>query len=121
MSATDEFRRLLDERGVKWENVKREIRPRWFIAETAFSVSGTRMSYVEYVDNSFLICNDMNITPEQAIAATLGPGTCHNVDIGTEGYFKCSECGTSCSVDWEESGWDEPNFCPNCGRKVVGE
>lgn len=62
-------------------------------------------------------------TPDEAIAriATLGPRTCHNADIGTEGYFKCSECSASCSVDWECSGWDVPRFCPNCGAKVVGE
>lgn len=48
-------------------------------------------------------------------------GTCHNADIGTEGYFKCSECSASCSVDWECSGWDVPRFCPNCGAKVVDE
>ena len=62
-------------------------------------------------------------TPDEAIAriATLGTGTCHNADIGTEGYFKCSECSASCSVDWECSGWDVPRFCPNCGRRIEVE
>lgn len=46
---------------------------------------------------------------------------CHNTDVGTEGYFKCSACGESCSVEWEYSGWDEPRFCPNCGAEVVCE
>lgn len=58
----------------------------------------------------------ISMTPEQAVQ--LGE-TCHNVDIGTEGYFKCSECGASCSVDWEQSGWGVPCHCPNCGRKVT--
>lgn len=51
--------------------------------------------------------------------STIGRRTCHNTDIGAEGYFKCSECGASCSVDWERSGWGEPNFCPSCGKKVT--
>ena len=59
----------------------------------------------------------ISMTPEQAVM--LGTETCRNVDIGTEGYFKCSECGASCSVDWERSGWGEPRHCPNCGRKVT--
>lgn len=68
-----------------------------------------------------------DITPEQAIAATLGScnctndctngertGTCHNVwDIELTGRlrFQCSECG---AVSLEIT----PNFCPVCGRRV---
>lgn len=56
-------------------------------------------------------------TPEQAIAATLGAGTCHITDNGPWGYpYVCSECGAS--FDPDVNGGDF-NFCPNCGRKVV--
>lgn len=51
--------------------------------------------------------------------ATLGPRTCHPVPIyGFDGEFTeydcdaCSECGD----EWEG---DTPNFCPNCGARVV--
>jgi len=59
-------------------------------------------------------------TPDDAIAriATLGRGTCHEVKIDRH-YRGCSECG----YRWEYMyavGWQiGPNFCPNCGRKVV--
>ena len=60
--------------------------------------------------------------PEQAIAATLGRGTCHNVHeppkdttFWPSPHFKCSECGaTHVSMEYVY-------FCPNCGRKVVDE
>jgi len=68
-----------------------------------------------------------SITPEQAIAATLGAtdakptqvessGTCHDVwDVELTGRlrFQCSECG---AVSLEIT----PNFCPVCGTRVVG-
>lgn len=39
--------------------------------------------------------------------------TCKNVDIlASRGYFRCSECGMS-----QEYGI--PNYCPNCGAKVL--
>jgi len=118
MSATDELRAMLDERGVHWWAGEDERRTLW-------ESNGLTWEYFND-DNGdawlgFLGACEQDVTPEQAIAATLGAGTCHNADIGTEGYFKCSECGTSCSVDWECSGWDVPSFCPNCGRKVVDE
>lgn len=41
--------------------------------------------------------------------------TCHNINDpmkSGELGFKCSVCG-----HWDE--WQQPNFCPNCGAKVV--
>lgn len=58
----------------------------------------------------------------QAIADELNARaerTCRNIDIETCGYFICSECKTSCSIDYELSGWGTPRYCPNCGAKVV--
>ena len=41
----------------------------------------------------------------------LGPSTCH--DVAPEGeWFECSECH-------EVRQLMHPNFCPNCGAKVV--
>lgn len=60
-------------------------------------------------------------TPEQAIAATLGNETCDNEN--TDGYgfrFECSECGYSAIVHNCAVRLDElPNYCPNCGGKIV--
>lgn len=82
-------------------------------------------------------------TPEQAIAriATLGDtdateerqrvaGTCKDVCAGVS-EFTCSKCGFSCDLTSWISLFDgdegkhrhhhhgTPNFCPNCGRRVV--
>ena len=58
---------------------------------------------------------------EQAIAATMGSGTCENANSDGYGFrFECSECGYSAIVNNCAARLDElPNFCPNCGRKVV--
>lgn len=68
--------------------------------------------------------DDIAYELEQAIAATLGSGTCKPTE---EGY--CPICGedlVKCNVGIGELGGaielDQPiyhNYCPNCGRKVV--
>lgn len=67
---------------------------------------------------------------------TLGAGTCHNaskvMDEHGQARFACSECGAwiDSRMLWNpeyrngESPWVSDcklNFCPNCGRKVVGK
>lgn len=55
--------------------------------------------------------------PEQAIATTLGAGTCRN-EMPDQFAFRCSECG----VGWYGIGRDPrpyPRFCPSCGRRIV--
>lgn len=82
-------------------------------------------------------------TPEQAIAATLGAGTCHNTQFAEmdeksgkkysmamsalrfggfmpedePAEFTCSACGETASIDWET--FYDIRFCPFCERKVV--
>lgn len=75
------------------------------------------------------------MTPEQAIAATLGAGTC-KVDVLNTGDcagYECSEYIMHCNgcghefghVLYNEDGdaWmsKKPSYCPNCGAKVVDE
>lgn len=122
-SATDELRRLLDERGVEWwpmhdvENGYREDR------DTEFLVYGCKHVAHEW---GCRLQVDM-LTPEQAIDATLGRGTCKldftaftkdGVDFAG---FRCDGCGFTQAVpggslwgvtrDW--------SYCPKCGRAVV--
>ena len=55
----------------------------------------------------------MTVTPEQAVAATVGNGTCENANKNGYGFrFDCTECGYSTRLD------ELPNFCPKCGRWV---
>lgn len=49
--------------------------------------------------------------------------TCTNASYRLdESRFHCSECGFGCWVKDVADGRDKlPNFCPNCGAKVVDE
>lgn len=115
-TATDVLRRLLDERGVEWENSK----PYGAKAVTRFKVNDVWLRYVEYGDYQWLDYHENEpLTPEQAIAATLGTGTCRNT---APSYldFLCSECGfVHYHSDENDSGdGNEWHYCPNCGRRI---
>lgn len=68
-----------------------------------------------------------DLTPEQAIDATLGRGTCHDLAetprYGDKTRFECNACGYEYSAvgGFGCDYGDEPdfNYCPSCGRKVV--
>ena len=110
-SATDELRRLLDERGVKWEDHSGSIEQRtvyrtpngWCYVSTA---NDKWLSYVEYHD----------MTPEQAIDATLGRGTCEVEYVSDWMGWHCKACDTL----WQGLRDQAPSYCPNCGKKVEG-
>ena len=121
MSATDELRRMLDERGVEWEDSE----PYGAKAVTRFKVNDVWLRYVDYGDYCWVDYHeDEPLTPEQTIAATLGSGTCHIEE--RHGDWHCTGCGEmvgTCDttselyIDGNAIGlW---RFCPNCGRKVV--
>ena len=115
MTATEELRRMLDERGVEWM-------PSVFDRqhETFYSTeNGVGFIVTEFpeIGRMSLAC-DMRITPEQAIEATLGRGTC--TDVGRY-CFKCSECGWTSDEPHHVFGGFWPDYCPNCGREVVDE
>ena len=121
-SATDELRRLLDERVVEWRRT-----PHYSSEsqdnETVFAGDGIEWYANDHLNGRLgLRALRYEVTPEQAIDATLGRGTCHavfEVDAMSEderiGEFVCSECGETFG-----DGRDQrPNYCPACGRKVV--
>lgn len=71
-SATDELRRLLDERGVEYEGGARSLRWR--------DRNGVMMQAFPLA-NGELGMGVWSCTPEQAIAATLGTGTLSDFDM----------------------------------------
>ena len=100
-TATEVVRRLLDERGVEWTGSD---------TRTGFIVDGIDWEAYEHVvfgEPSGLLSVMTALTPEQAIDATLGRGTCHVAAFGF-----CSECGARMDGIYQR-------YCPNCGRKVV--
>ena len=128
MSTTNELRRLLDERGVEWKEYK--FNPwtdttAWDI-DTSDPRYGVEAGFEEF-DDGVTLLRFWNATPEQAIAATLGSGTCHKLPSSGEtrcfvsrngcekefGYWKCSNCGTEC--------FEGAKYCMNCGAKAVDE
>ena len=64
--------------------------------------------------------------PEQAIAATLGAGSCHDKNgFDRQVGFECTACGTmvdSYMVTPLDTGHEvQFRYCPFCGGKVVSE
>jgi hypothetical protein len=70
MTATERLRALLDERGVEWwEGWNKDI--------TVFDGANGVRYQADCTLGELFIRSILPITPEQAIAATLGRGTCH--------------------------------------------
>lgn len=118
MSATERLRELLDERGVEYETYVEQ--PTGFEhVKWNFNEHGSADFNLEFGE-PWLTMYGVIAGPEQAIAATLGAGTCRNVHeppkdttFWPSPHFKCSECGaTHVSMGYVF-------YCPNCGRKVV--
>ena len=117
-SATEIMRRLLDERGVEHLNLG---------GMTEFANGDGRICRTYTRPEPLTV--DVAIiaaTPEQAEAATLGPGTCKPVisdnlteSEGTgDAWADCSACGHLLFVLTDPNS-QPPNYCPNCGAKVV--
>lgn len=118
MVATDELRRMLDERGVDYR-----------VSATGYSIDiGPHITAYANRSDTTLDVSLRNFTPAQAVEATLGRGECRRVLMDCAGnppYYTggfalndtcngCSECG----YPWRTHGLETPNYCPNCGRRV---
>ena len=128
MTATDELRRMLDERGVEhFDGTETTL---WGYEPTGEYTGAYRFAADETSGGRMQV-RMFNVTPIQAIEATLGRGTCRDVRSKDRIIaFECSECGCWVAYDeyWEtgiyvlhETGQEHvhPRFCPNCGRRVV--
>ena len=124
MTATDELRHLLDERGVEYETYVEQ--PTGFEhVKWNFGEHGSADFNLEFGE-PWLTMYGVISGPEQAIAATLGRGECHPIisDNLTESegmgdaWADCSECGHLLFVLTDPNS-EVPNYCPNCGAKVV--
>lgn len=117
MTATDILRRLLDERGVEhYDGTECTL---WDYEQTSDSTGCYRCSADEIRDG-FVNVWMHHLTPAQAIDATLGRGTCHEVKI--DRYWRgCGECGYIWEFMYGIGKCERPHYCPNCGREVVND
>jgi len=113
MSATDELRRMLDERGVKWWAEDDPEEPAYYFV-TKWFANGCEQAYEEIPAIRSRSLNAYCVTPEQAVEATLGRGECHDAAGKQMAFFSCSACGATIERK-------HPRFCFACGRKVVDE
>lgn len=107
-TATDKLRRLLDERGVEWSDDGYTTTCTVWVANGATWHGLWRDDCIELI---------AHLTPEQAIDATLGRGTCHAIEVpmGMHDDATATVC-SACRVAIDELS--EMNYCPNCGRRV---
>lgn len=107
MSATDELRRLLDERGIAWRSIANDG------CATEYTHGGVLYrAYETY--GGFQVSIITRITPEQVIAAMVGCKTCELVNAG-DGKCICFGCGYRALDEL----WNGFRYCPICGRRVV--
>ena len=115
MTATDELRRLLDERGVEhYDGTEMTL---WLKDGHGYRASADELHSGRL--SVHIWCD----TPEQAIEATLGRGECQIHDC--EGSFSAvnrpvwrCDCGAFMTQYTDATTYHKPRYCPNCGRKV---
>lgn len=123
MTATDELRELLTAAGAEWNGTVGANGTVWTHWDT---FNGYRVHAMDNDDGTLWLFNCWDLTPEQAIAVTLGQGTCQADETEristswkdgrhvTIHVMECSECGHT-----YEHVNGPYEFCPRCGRKVV--
>lgn len=140
MTATDELRKMLDERGVEWLNSDGDCCDSdddYMLAEqdsrkTTWSVdiAGDDMTITAHevyendeLEEWFDLEFHEYFTLKQVIAATLGGGECKLHEC--EGSFSATnrpvwrcDCGAFMTQYTDATTYHKPRFCPNCGRKV---
>ena len=116
-TATERLRTLLEKRGVEWDYGITGT------ATTRFNANGVDVTFAPMRDG--LVCSTI-LTPEQAVEATLGRGTCKNVSDFPKYELVCSACGGRLDILDEfdnptvqhADGSFGPRYCPSCGRRV---
>lgn len=116
MTATEELRRMLDERGVEWEDASPvpSMKP-WKTSFTSFT--GEEVTIGAYDEPKWLMGTMVFHTPAQAIAATVGRDDRESYDAGFASGVKATlqqlygllhEYPTLDDIEaWADSQWEE--------------
>ena len=111
--------KLLEERGVEYEayrDIKNRCITKWRTYHGAFVFFAVEKEGKLFVETASDTEHSAICTPEQAIAATLGSGTCRNQWQWNSG-FCCSECFYT--VPFVDKFANSPfTYCPNCRKEV---
>lgn len=108
LTSTERLRELLDERGESY--VENDFGITW-------SYYSDPHTATESMDGTLIVTG---LTPEQAIAATLGAGTCKLKRASwDDGTCTWGCICTACDAHLEHETGLGYNFCPICGAKVV--
>lgn len=127
MTATDELRRRLDERGMEYGGSDAVV---YFEDRRGYKAAAWDAPR-RYGEGVLCVCH--TATPEQVISATLGSCNCSNSErtngtcsielIGMD--YRCSVCdGVVGTIDSTSELYIDGNaidtwsYCPNCGRRV---
>lgn len=110
MTATDELRRLLDERGVEYDGGGAVVYFKDSRGYKAMAYEAPRRY------GNGVLCVHHTATPAQAVEATLGRGTCRlEREPDSDRLWWCSNCHMY-HEHVSEFPW---RYCPRCGAKVV--
>ena len=127
MTATDELREMLDERGIEYEQSYIEGIASYTHTTKWETQTGNMCAFCEVEDGHPPYFTRLDIwtpTPEQVIAATVGCEACHlalkddHEEYGEAFHiwWECDECGVTIP---RTVGMPELRYCPSCGRRVV--
>ncbi len=123
VSATDKLEKLLKERCARYKIIERKGKGTLAGALWRYPTSsGTGYYVAQAVRYGNTLTCSLHLTPEQAVEATLGLGTCKAIPTG-KGTAICSKCGVEYMGSIMTN--EPPDYvtalrrCPNCGRKVV--
>ena len=100
LTATDRLRELLDERGVEYETDERNAITEWSTYYGAFVYFARQREGKLLVETTVATKHSVILTPEQAIAATLGRGTltAGQVSKATYAHSIHADCA---DADWQ--------------------
>ena len=117
MTATDELRRILDERGIEYETDDAQVsETEWYYVTKLRDGYRDRWTYEEPPDCDLLVSYQYDLGAEDAIDATLGRGTTTRTGKYRTKYGRSIPVCERCGYGIGDIRW---HYCPSCGAEVV--